>query len=87
LLSTANAEKDPAAVALGKRGAAARWAEHQPRVVRLDSLSLEQRHLVMTLIRAAREARDETKEAVPVTTETARREDRDATSTPPPRAA
>jgi hypothetical protein len=47
-------EKDPRFVESGLRGARKRWAGHNPRVVRLDSLTAEQRRLVMALIEAAK---------------------------------
>jgi hypothetical protein len=47
--------KDPAKVAAGRAGMRARWAGHEPRTVRLDSLPPAGRTLVMALIRAARE--------------------------------
>lgn len=46
--------KDPAKVRAGKIGARKRWAGHQARVVKLDSLTPEQRRLVVALIAAAR---------------------------------
>lgn len=49
--------KNPVLVEAGKRGARTRWGE-QPRVVRLDSLSNEQRRLVVALVEAARSRPD-----------------------------
>jgi hypothetical protein len=46
--------KDPAKVAAGKAGMRARWGP--PRVVRLDSLTSEQRRLVVALVEAAKSA-------------------------------
>lgn len=48
------ADKNPALVEAGRRGARARWGE--PRTVRLDELTPEQRHLVVALIDAAKKA-------------------------------
>jgi hypothetical protein len=48
----ASATKDPTKVRAGKIGARARWGE--PRVARLDDLTLPQRRLVLALIEAAR---------------------------------
>jgi len=45
--------KDPVKVAAGKIGARTRWGE-QPRVVRLDELTADQRRLVLTLVEAAK---------------------------------
>lgn len=46
--------KNPKKVRAGRIAARARWGE--PRVVRLDSLTPEQRRLVLALIDAAKEA-------------------------------
>lgn len=45
--------KDPRRVAAGKAGMRARWGE-QPRIVRLDDLTMEQRRLVVALVEAAK---------------------------------
>lgn len=49
--------KNAAKVRAGRIGAAVRW--RQPRVVRLDDLTGEQRRLVMALIDAARKGADD----------------------------
>lgn len=49
-----SATKDPTKVRAGKIGARTRWAEHVPRVVRLDELTGPQRRLVLALIAAAK---------------------------------
>ena len=49
-----SATKDPTKVRAGKIGARTRWAEHVPRVVRLDELTGPQRRLVLALVDAAR---------------------------------
>jgi hypothetical protein len=47
--------KDPVFVESGRRGAEKRWADPGKRVaVRIDSLTIEQRALVMALVEAAR---------------------------------
>jgi len=46
-------EKHPGKVRAGRIGAATRWGP-EPRVVRLDALSPEQRRLVVALIEAAK---------------------------------
>lgn len=46
--------KDPRRVAGGRAGARKRWGE--PRIVRLDELTAEQRRLVLALITAAKSA-------------------------------
>ncbi len=45
--------KNPVLVEAGKRGARSRWGE-QPRLIRLDSLTSEQRRLVVALVEAAK---------------------------------
>jgi len=52
-----SATKNPAKVRAGKIGAAKRWGTEPrtPRVVRLDSLTSEQRRLVIALVEAARQ--------------------------------
>lgn len=52
-----SATKDPTKVRAGTIGAHKRWGE-QPRVVRLDELTPQQRALVVALIAAVREAPD-----------------------------
>lgn len=49
------APKSPRRVQAGRESARRRWAGHTAKVVRLDSLSGEQRRLVLALVRAARE--------------------------------
>jgi hypothetical protein len=44
--------KNPVFVESGRRGARQRWGE--PRVLRLDELTAEQRHLVLALVEAAK---------------------------------
>ncbi len=41
-------------VEAGRRGARKRWGAHRPRTIRLDSLTPEQRRLVLALVEAAR---------------------------------
>lgn len=49
--------KDPRFVESGLRGARKRWADHEPRTVRLDSLDSRVRDAVLMLIRADEAAR------------------------------
>ena len=49
-----SATKDPLKVAAGQLGGRTRWADHDAKVVKLDSLSPEQRSLVLALIHAAK---------------------------------
>lgn len=46
--------KDPIKVRAGEIGARKRWGDHPTRVVRLDSLTPEQRRLVLALVAAAK---------------------------------
>ena len=49
--------KDPARVEIGKRAMAKRWSDPAARkVVRIDSLTLEQRAVVLALVAAAKKA-------------------------------
>jgi hypothetical protein len=57
-VSTANPVKRRAGLA----GARARWGD-QPRIVRLDQLTSEQRRLVVALVEAAKSRPDPTPEA------------------------
>jgi hypothetical protein len=49
-------EKDPKRIRAGQIAARARWGE--PRVLRLDDLSAEQRRLILALVNAARSEDD-----------------------------
>lgn len=62
-----SAIKDPAKVRAGEIGARKRWSGHQPRIVRLDDLSPEQRRLVLALVNAARSKEKAITEVEPVT--------------------
>jgi hypothetical protein len=50
-----SATKDPVKVRAGQIGARVRWGE-QPRVIRLDELTSDQRRLVVALVDAAKSA-------------------------------
>ena len=54
--------KNPAKQRAGRLGARATWGDHVPRVVRLDSLTSEQRFLIRALVEAAK-AQTESKTA------------------------
>jgi hypothetical protein len=47
--------KDPNKVRAGQLGGRARWGEHDARIVKLDALTIQQRFLVLALIRAAKD--------------------------------
>ena len=54
-----SAVKDPIYVESGRRGAERRWADPATRkVVRIDSLTIEQRAVVLALVAAAKKAPD-----------------------------
>ena len=49
--------KDPARVEIGKRAMAKRWSDPAARkIVRIDSLTIEQRAVVLALVAAAKKA-------------------------------
>jgi hypothetical protein len=53
----ATAPKNPVKVRAGQIGSRARWGP--PRHVRLDSLTIEQRNIVLALVEAAKAAKEE----------------------------
>ena len=69
--------KDPQKVHAGRLGALKRWGE--PRVVRLDEMTPDQRRLVLALVDAAKKA--------PAPAKADAQEVSSASSTPPTRAA
>lgn len=77
MVSGTIAAKDPAKVRAGELGARKRWGD--PRVLRLDELTSEQRRLVLALVDAAKKA------PAPVKADAV--EDGDATADPRQRAA
>jgi hypothetical protein len=51
-----SAAKDPTKVRAGQLGGRARWGtDHDAKIVKLDSLSVEQRALVLALVHAAKD--------------------------------
>jgi hypothetical protein len=68
LLSLTGRTKDPLKVRAGTIGARTRWGP-QPRSVRLDELTTDQRRLVLALIAAAKETAPANDQPGAVTTE------------------
>jgi hypothetical protein len=75
--------KDPAKVRVGMLGARARWGE--PRTVRIDDLTPDQRRLVLALIDAARQPAppDGAQKRTPAPAKASAQEVRDASARPP----